>query len=93
MVRILDQVEKAQDKFDDIIAEVEATEDTERLKDLVMPEVSPAMLGAMTKFLSDNKITCLPEESNEMSELAKTLAQKRTRRRAVGNVVPFETED
>lgn len=86
MVRILDQVEQAQDKFEQMVQQ-------EDLSELVMPEISPAMLGAMTKFLSDNKITCLPEESDQMSELAKTLAQKRTKRRAVGNVVPFNEED
>ena len=86
MVRILDQVAVAQDKFDDMVQNPD-------LQDLVLPEVSPAMLGAMTKFLSDNKITCVPEESEQMSELARTLAAKRTKRRAIGNVVAFEAED
>lgn len=94
MVRILDQVEKAQDNFEQIMEAVDTADEDlqEKLKDLVMPEVSPAMLSAMTKFLSDNKITCLPEESKAMSDLEKELATKRTRRRPVGNILPFEKE-
>ena len=53
-----------------------------------MPEVSAPLLGVMTKFLSDNKISCLIEESGAMGELAQTLAEKRSaRRKRVGNVV------
>jgi len=48
------------------------------------PEVSAPLLGVITKFLNDNKITCVPAESTDMSDLAKRLANKR---KSVGNVV------
>ena len=50
---------------------------------------SPSLLTAIAKFLKDNEITCQVDESNEMGELEKRLASKKTRK-AVGNVVPFE---
>lgn len=39
-------------------------------------EPSPALLGAITKFLKDNEITCNTEDSAEMSELGKRLEAK-----------------
>ncbi len=56
------------------------------------PGVSPALLGAITKFLSDNSITCAPGESKELSELESTLERKR-RKRTVGNVIHLELDD
>ena len=94
MVRALNQFEKAQDVFDATLVNAEDNPDSI----MERPEISPALLGVMTKFLNENKITCTPEQSESMSELEKTLADKRTRRRPrrqVGNVVhmdPFEDE-
>lgn len=50
--------------------------------------VSPALLTAVAKFLKDNEITCVVEETEEMSELASILQNKRRAR--VGNVIPFD---
>lgn len=87
MTRALDNIEAAQEAYA-LTANDEA----------ICPEVSPALLSVITKFLNENKITCTPEESETMSELERTLAEKRTRRRPrkqVGNVVhmdPFADE-
>lgn len=57
------------------------------------PEVSAPLLGVITKFLSDNKITCVAEESEAMTDLQKRLENKRKRRLNVGNVVHLVPED
>lgn len=54
-------------------------------------EVNPALLQAITKFLKDNSITCAVEDSDELSDLAQALAQKK-KRRTVGNVTHIEDE-
>ncbi len=89
MVRALDQFEKSQDVYDTVLINAEDNPDSL----IARPEISPALLGVMTKFLNENKITCTPEESETMSELEQTLADKRTRRRPrkqVGNVVHMD---
>lgn len=78
MIRAIDYVEQGQETFD---AVADAT--------LVRPELSPAMLSAMTKFLSDNSITANPAEDEKTSTLADRLAKKRLR---VGNVVPIRDD-
>jgi hypothetical protein len=58
------------------------------------PTMPPALLSAITKFLKDNDITAAAEDSDELSELEEALANKRkTRRVAVGNIVPFTQAD
>lgn len=47
---------------------------------------NPALLTAVSKFLKDNDITCVIEDSQEMSELEQRLVNKRKR---VGNIVPI----
>ncbi|AGC35978.1 terminase small subunit [Rhizobium phage RHEph08] len=86
MIGILDTTEKAIAAYE----EVAETADAEQLATMVKPELSPAMLSAMTKFLSDNKITCNAEEGSKTSALEQRLASKKRR---VGNVVPFPNED
>lgn len=87
MVRALEQIEVAQDKFDEAVAEGPAEDAV-----LIRPDVSPALLSAMTKFLADNKITCNPAESKAQSALEERLRNK-GKRRSVGNVVPFQSDD
>lgn len=53
---------------------------------------SPALLTIAAKFLKDNDITCLVEDSKEMSDLEKRLAAKKERK-AVGNVLTLLSED
>jgi hypothetical protein len=55
--------------------------------------ISPALLSVITKFLDTNKITCAPEAGNTMSELEQKLAEKRSRRRKVGNFTVIESDD
>lgn len=56
-------------------------------------DASPALLTVITKFLKDNDITAVVEESKELSELDKRLAEKSARRKSVGNVIPMQDED
>lgn len=87
MVRSLDNIEKAQ-----IVYESMELEQIKEL-DLRPPELSAPLIGVITKFLNDNKITCVPAESQELSDLATKLEQKRNKRRvSVGNVVHLEQE-
>lgn len=48
---------------------------------------NPAFFTAVSKFLKDNDITCLVEESDDMTELEERLKNKRKR---VGNVIPID---
>ena len=57
----------------------ELTEEEESEMDDLMLGLSPAELTAMNNFLKQNDITCTVEEGNDMSELAKTLENKRKR--------------
>ena len=84
MVNALDVVEKAQEVY------LELPADDENIGPA--PEVSAPLLSAITKFLNDNKITCVAEDSEAMSELAEKLANKR-KRRTVGNVVHLDNPD
>ena len=74
------------DKAQEVYLEAEKDE----LSELTAPILNPALLSVMTKFLSDNKITCVPEESEGMSELEEKLRrrrEKRSLRTANGGVV------
>lgn len=55
-------------------------------------DASPAFLTVVTKFLKDNNITAVVEDSKELSELDKRLAEKR-QRRVVGNVIPMNDDE
>lgn len=57
-------------------------------EDIEAPVLNPALLSVMTKFLSDNKITCVPEESAGMSELEEKLKRRREKR-SERNVLVF----
>lgn len=54
-------------------------------------DASPALLTVITKFLKDNDITAVIDESKELSDLDKALAEKRKRR--VGGVALVKNED
>lgn len=56
------------------------------------PVLSAPLLGVMTKFLADNKISCVPADSKELSDLEKRLKSKRKRVASVGNVVHLDHE-
>lgn len=73
MVKALDGIEKAQNDFENGVIEVPI-------------EPSAPLLGVITKFLNDNKISCVPSDSETLSDLEQRL-QKKRQKRAVGNVV------
>ena len=56
-------------------------------------DASPALLTVITKFLKDNDITAVIDESKELSDLDKALAAKRKRRVAGVALVKNEDED
>jgi predicted metalloprotease with PDZ domain len=80
MITALDQVEKAQKVFEATDVEVLAD------KGIKAPELNPALLSVMVRFLDANKVTCAPEAGNSMGELEQRLAEKAKKRRTVGNV-------
>lgn len=84
MSKVLDNYDRAQDAFAQLM---EAGVDAETI--LEFPEVSPAMLAVITKFLADNKITAAPEDNQETSDLEKRLQDRQARRNArnSGNVI------
>ena len=59
---------------------------------LTCSTVSPALLTIAAKFLKDNDITCQIQDSKELSDLDRRLAEKRNRK-AVSNVLPLLSED
>ncbi len=81
MISALDTIEKAQEAYLDMDAEVISE------KGIKEPDMNPALLSVMVRFLDANKITCAPEAGNTMSELEQRLADKSKKRRVVGNVV------
>jgi len=50
---------------------------------------SPAIVSAAIKFLKDNEITCQADDNEAISELHRTLANKRTRS-SVANIVSID---
>lgn len=90
MTNAIDVIDASQEVYLQMV-EV-AKEDPESLLDIPKPpELSPALMGVMTKFLADNKISCIPEESQETSALATRLKNKQ--RRSVGNVVHLTNDE
>lgn len=81
MISALDAIEKAQEAYSEMDTEVIAEHGIKE------PELNPALLSVMVRFLDANKITCAPEIGNTMGELEQRLADKSKKRRAVGNVV------
>lgn len=82
MLGALEVQDKAQQVYMDL--------DDETAASVIAPVVSAPLLSVVAKFLADNKISCVPEESAEMSELATMLKNKRKR---VGNVIHMTGTD
>ena len=90
MVQALDVYDASQIVYLEL---TEAAHDNPELLETIPdkpPEVSATLLGTITKFLNDNKITCVPEESAGLSDLAQRLQNKRKR---VGNVVHMSVDE
>lgn len=81
MLNALDMIEKAQQVYEDTDTEVLSE------KGIEQPELNPALLSVMVRFLDANKITCAPSVGNTMGELEQKLAAKAKTRRQIGGVV------
>ena len=90
----LDQVETQQQVYDLAMSKAKEEEDMDLIP-ISEPNINPALLSVIERFLSNNNITCLPEEGNVMGELEQKLAAKKERRakRQVGNVVHLHEDD
>jgi hypothetical protein len=86
MISALDHIEKAQQVFEATDVEVLAD------KGIKEPELNPALLSVMVRFLDANKVTCAPEVGNTMGELEQRLVEKTKKRRSIGNVVHLTDE-
>lgn len=86
MISALATAEKAQEVYEATDVEVLAE------KGIKEPELNPALLSVMVRFLDANKVTCAPEAGNSMGELEQRLADKAKKRRSVGNVVHLTDE-
>lgn len=74
MINALDNIEAAQETW---TPELEVD----------LPEVPPALLSVMVKFLDSNKITCAPEAGNSMSAIQQKLMNKAKTRKSIENIV------
>ena len=61
--------------------------------DELYPELNPALLSVVAKFLDQNKITCAVEESQALTDMQRRLEAKKAKRqsRTVGNVSYLDT--
>lgn len=93
MSAALDQHELEQVAYKAAVEKAEE-EDDMSLIPLSAPTINPSLLSVMERFLSNNKITCVPEEGNAMGDLEQKLAAKKERRvrRQVGNVVHLDED-
>lgn len=94
MTTALNQIDTAQDVFNDLVERAKDNGDDELLVEALdkKVEVNASLLSVITKFLNDNKISCAPEESQELSGLAQVLANKK-KRRSVGSLALVHSDD
>lgn len=75
----LDQLHSQQIAYD--IAVQKATEEQDpELMPVSEPNLNPALLSVIERFLTNNKITCVPEAGNAMGDLERRLAEKKERK-------------
>lgn len=99
MTNALNVVEKQQERF---IEQQEIAHDFETTTEeagILPPDVNPALLSVITRFLNENKISCVPEEGTALGELDRILQEKKnkragaTKRVAIGNVVQLHEDE
>lgn len=78
----LDQLALQQSAYDTAMAKA-VEEQNPELAPAAEPNLNPALLSVIARFLDSNKITCVPEAGNTMGELEKKLAAKKARKLAV----------
>lgn len=88
----LDTISKQQIVYEQAITRAIENEDPE-LMPASEPNVNPALLSVITRFLDSNKITCVPEAGNTMGELERKLKEKKERKlRVVGGISHTDEE-
>lgn len=75
----LHQIELNQQVYE-LAATKAIEEENPEIMPLAAPELNPALLSVIERFLSNNKITCVPEKGNAMGELERKLQAKMERR-------------
>lgn len=91
MGNALDHIEKQQLAYGQAIDAAIELNDPEAVP-ASEPNVNPALLSVIARFLDSNNITCVPETGNVMGELERKLKQKKERRlKVVGGI--SHTED
>lgn len=86
--KVADVMLNALETYDEVNEKAQASADEET--PFIPLEPSAALLGAITKFLKDNEITCNTDESQKLSGLAARMASKeRVTQRQPGQVVPL----
>ena len=93
MGHALDQVELQQVAYNRAV-EIAIEEDNPEAMPAAEPNLNPALLSVIARFLDSNKITCVPEAGNTMGELERKLKAKRERKnlRVVGGVNHVDDE-
>ncbi|QIG67224.1 terminase small subunit protein [Rhizobium phage RHEph15] len=87
MGNALDQVTLQQQAYDLQMAKA-LEEQNPDLAPAAEPNLNPALLSVIARFLDSNKITCVPEAGNTMGDLERKLAAKRERKalKVVGGI-------
>lgn len=65
----------------------------ERMEDVDFVEPSPAMMGAISKFLKDNSISFDTEEINQLSDTEQRLIARRNAREGLVNLTNLKLVD
>lgn len=79
MGNALDQVTLQQQAYD-LAMNKAIEEQNPDIAPAAEPNLNPALLSVIARFLDSNKITCVPEAGNAMGDLERKLQQKKERR-------------
>lgn len=79
MGHALDQVELQQQAYNAQMAQAIENEDPDSAP-AAEPNLNPALLSVIARFLDSNKITCVPEAGNAMGDLERRLEEKKRRK-------------
>jgi hypothetical protein len=87
MGNALNQLEVQQQAYDMAMAKA-IEEQNPELAPAAEPNLNPALLSVIARFLDSNKITCVPEAGNTMGDLERKLEAKKARRalKVVGGI-------
>lgn len=80
MGNALEQIETNQQAYELQVKTAIEEENPEALP-ISAPDLNPALLSVIERFLGNNKISCVPEEGNAMGDLERKLEAKKARRK------------